>query len=86
MRYEETHRDELEKALLENNETLDDIISNTMTEEEMNTIFSPTRNSFIIPFCAWTEKYVYFPCEHYSEQCISSVSRHPNGKTIIISV
>lgn len=63
------------------NETLDDIISNTMTEDEMDKLFdSGYGGSEGIPFTVWTKKRVYFPVVYDGAEWVGSVSRDPDGK------
>lgn len=71
------------ELLKENNETWDDVVSNTMSEEEMMQEFSayPSYDRPMgCPFTIWTSRWVYFPghCEEW--EWVSCVSRNPNNK------
>lgn len=49
-------------ALEQNSESWNDVISNTLTEEEMYEIFNRGYGNINgIPFTVWTNDYVYFP-------------------------
>ena len=76
-----TWREELIEALEENNETFEDIISNTMSEEEMDEEVNISGYEFkdeICDFFIWTTNYVYFnfSCDDSSE-FVLSVPRNP---------
>lgn len=62
-------------------ETWDDLISITLSEQELETTFD---NGFGgtngIPFTAWTTKRVYFPVCYDGAEWVGSVSRNPDGK------
>ncbi|MFC1453692.1 hypothetical protein ACFLQL_00750 [Verrucomicrobiota bacterium] len=60
-------------------ESLADIISNTMTDEDMDKEFDPGWGvSEGCPFTVWTKKRVYFPAVYDGSEWVASVSRNPN--------
>jgi hypothetical protein len=67
-----TMKESFDEELKANDETWDDIESNTMTEEDM------MEND--VTFTVWTKKSVYFPCIYDGFRWIGRVSRHPDGK------
>lgn len=62
-------------------ESWDDIVSITLTEDELNKEFD---DSFGIaegkPFTAWTARRVYFPVCYDGSEWVDSVSRDPDGQ------
>lgn len=74
-------RQMLDRELKDHGETADDVISCTLSGEEMavefDTDFGGTNGQ---PFTVWTEKRVYFPTEYDGAEGVASVSRHPDGK------
>ena len=62
-------------------ESWDDIVSITLTEDELNKEFD---DSFGIaegkPFTAWTARRVYFPVCYDGSEWVESVSRDPDGQ------
>lgn len=62
-------------------ESLSDIVSSTISEDEMNREFN---NSYGIvkgiPFTVWTANRVYFPADYDGSEWCASVSRNPDGK------
>lgn len=71
----------LENAMEERGEVLSDLVSNTLTEDEMNRKFdSGYGGTEGVPFTAWTERTVYFPICYDGAEWVGSVSRHPDGK------
>jgi hypothetical protein len=62
-------------------ESWDDIVSITLTEDELNKGFD---DSFGIaegkPFTAWTARRVYFPVCYDGSEWVESVSRDPDGQ------
>jgi hypothetical protein len=75
-----TWRKLLAEALEQNYETFADIVSNTMTDAQMDAKF---RSSFDgqhgIPFTAWTANTVYFPAVNDGVEWVACVSRNPDG-------
>ena len=75
-----TWKTELEEEMEKHGERLDDLISCTMTTEEMLVEFYAGHGGEEgIPFTAWTEKRVYFPIMYDGAEWVGSVSRHPDG-------
>ena len=68
-----TCKEMLVEAMKLRNEKLSDIISTTLTDEQMN-------QSSVPCFTAWTKDTVYFPAIYDHEQWVGSVSRNPDGK------
>ena len=62
-------------------ESLSDIVSSTISEDEMNREFN---NSYGIvkgiSFTVWTANRVYFPADYDGSEWCASVSRNPDGK------
>ena len=64
-----------------NGETLADVISNTMSEQEMDVRFYSSFGGVEgIPFTVWTTNNVYFPACCDGSEWVGSVSRNPDGK------
>ncbi len=63
------------------NETFDDVVECTLTEEELMVYFDcgygGTEGK---PFTLWTTNRVYFPGNYDGAEWVSSVSRNPDGK------
>jgi hypothetical protein len=71
----------LEAAMSKRNETLADLVANTLTDAEMLKVFDATYGSTEgVPFTAWTANTVYFPACYDGAEWVGSVSRNPNGK------
>jgi len=71
----------LNDMIKENHESWEDIVSNTMTEDEMMKNFdSGFGETEGIPFTVWTKNSVYFPVCYDGAEWVGSVSRHPDGK------
>ncbi len=74
----------LEQAMEDKEETLGDIVSNTLTEEEMLRKFDDDYGAEEgIPFTVWTENTVYFPICYDGSEWVGSVARNPNGLATI---
>lgn len=71
----------LKEVLAANGESWDDVVANTMTEEEMGKEFN---NGYGCtngcPFTVWTKTSVYFPVCYDGAEWVGSVSRNPDGK------
>ena len=68
-------------ALEENGESFIDVISNTMSEEEMLVKFDyGYGETGGIPFTVWTHKHVYFPICYDGSEWVGCASRFPDGK------
>ena len=75
-----TWRKLLDVALANQFEGFDDIVSNTMTAQEMDVEFDENFGSVKgIPFTVWTAKRVYFPTEYDGAERVASVLRNPDG-------
>jgi hypothetical protein len=76
-----TWRIELNEALEDNKETWEDIVSNTMTNEQMDKEFDP---GWGVPegceFTVWTNNFVYFPLCYDGSESVGCVSRNPDDK------
>jgi len=71
----------LDEEMNNNSESWDDVVSNTMTEEEMVKKFdSGFGSSEGIPFTVWTKESVYFPVVYDGAEWVGRVSRNPDGK------
>ena len=78
---EKTWRQMITEELKENKETWNDIVSITLTDEELDKEFDPGYGSREgQPFTAWTKRRVYFPVTYDGAEWVASVSRKPNGK------
>jgi hypothetical protein len=61
-------------------ETLEDVVSSTMSEEEMLVEFNAGYGrTHGIPFTVWTANRVYFPVCYDGAEWVSSASRNPDG-------
>lgn len=69
------------KAMEIYGESLKDIISNTLNEQEMDVKFSRGHKAGLEgqPFTIWTDKRVYFPAVYDGSEWVESVSRNPDG-------
>jgi len=75
-----TWRKLLLPALAEQGEGFADIISNTITPEQMDIEFDEGYGSPEgIPFTVWTHKRVYFPICYDGAEWVGSASRNPDG-------
>lgn len=71
----------LVEAMEKRGETLTDIESNTMSEDEMLKEFDcGFGGSNGIPFTVWTKNAVYFPAVYDGAEWVDSVSRNPDGE------
>lgn len=76
-----TWRKGLVKALERNGEKFSDIVSSTLTEEELDKEFDPGYGGTEgVPFTVWTDRFVYFPAQYDGSEWVDCVSRNPNGK------
>jgi hypothetical protein len=76
-----TWREILSEAMSEYGERIEDIVSITLSEEELDIKFRAGYSAFAegLPFTAWTENRVYFPVDHDGAEGVKSVPRNPNG-------
>jgi len=73
-------KEELAEAMKERGETLADIESSTLTQEQLVHRFYPGYGSVEgTPFTVWTAKSIYFPGCYDGKEWVASVSRHPDG-------
>lgn len=73
-----TWKELLEDELLENKDSFDNIIKNTMTDEEMSVEFCDSYGGYNgIPFTVWTHDYVYFPIGYDGSEWVGSAPRNP---------
>lgn len=73
-----TWKIQISKALEENKETWQDIISCTLSEEELHVdIYSYVGSEKA--FTAWSHNFVYFPGRYDGDEWCASVPRAPNG-------
>ena len=73
-------RELLIEAMDSRGESLADLISNTLTDAEMEKEFdSGFGSSEGKPFTAWSEKTVYFPIVYDGAEWVGCVSRNPDG-------
>lgn len=71
----------LDEALEENGETWADVVSNTMTEADMEMEFDAGHGLIKgCKFTIWTERGVYFPVSYDGAEWVGNVSRNPDGK------
>jgi hypothetical protein len=75
-----TWREEISEALLQSGESWTDVVSHTLSEEELDLRFD---NGFGWiegpPFTVWTKNRVYFPVVYDGYESVGSVSRNPDG-------
>ena len=61
-------------------ETWDDVVSNTLSPEEMDEEFDTGYGGVEgCPFTLWTKTRVYFPACYDGAEWVASVARNPNG-------
>lgn len=71
----------LEEALHLMGESWSDVVSNTMTEEQMMKKFDDGYGGTEgIPFTVWTTNTVYFPVCYDGSEWVGCASRNPDGK------
>ena len=72
----------IEREMKERGETFADLVSITLSEEELDRKFDADEYGGLegTPFTAWTERTVYFPLSYDGSEFVGSVSRHPDGK------
>ena len=72
------------EAMADRGETLEDIVFNTMSEDEMTNEFDDGFGTAEgIPFTVWTHNTVYFPVEYDGSDTVGSVARNPDGKATV---
>lgn len=79
-----TWEKELKITMADKGESLEDIVSNTLTPEQMIREFNDGfGGSEGHPFTVWTKKRVYFPVVYDGSEWVESVPRDPNGEPTI---
>lgn len=74
-------KDVISEEMLEHGESFDDIVSTTLTDEDLGRRFlMGHRADDRLEFTVWTEKRVYFPLNYDGDVGCGSVSRIPDGK------
>lgn len=64
-------------------ESFNDVISSTLTEEQLNTDPDIGFHSEGLEFTIWTKNRVYFPAKYDGVEWCASVSRNPDGKPTV---
>ena len=68
-------------AMRERGESLSDVESSTLSDDEMNKEFDAGYGGIEgSPFTVWTSNSVYFPVCYDGAEWVGSVSRNPDGK------
>ena len=81
MNYTATWRELIAEAMEESGETWSDVVSSTLTEQELDVEFDSGFGAAEgKPFTLWTEKRVYFPTEYDGAEGCRSVARNPDGQ------
>ncbi len=76
-----TWRQLIEEEMRRHGETFEDVVSCTLSEEELDEKFNDgfgTEEG--VPFSLWTHKRVYFPVVYDGSEWTTSVSRHPDER------
>ena len=74
----DTWRILINEQLQINGETFKDIVSITLSEEDLDKEFDSGYGAAEgKSFTAWTEKYVYFPAVYYGSEWVESIRRNP---------
>ena len=69
------------KEMVYYKETWDDVISCTLSQDELNEKFDDmSALEEGSPFTVWTKDRVYFPVTYDGNEDVKSVSRNPDGK------
>ena len=76
-----TWRKELAIALAANGETAANIVSSTLTEQQLDRPFDDGYGGVEgEAFTIWTTNHVYFPIKYDGCEWVGSVARNPNGR------
>lgn len=76
-----TWKEQIEGEMKFYGESPSDIVSSTISEDEMNKEFNNSYGLIKgIPFTVWTADRVYFPAGYDGAEWCVSVSRNPDGK------
>jgi len=74
-------REIIQYEMNKHNETFEDVVSSTLTKEELLEMFDAGYGmSEGKPFTLWTTNRVYFPGVYDGAEWVESVSRNPDGK------
>lgn len=77
---QDTWRKLITEDMEEYGETWADLVSLTLTDSELDTIFDAQEYAMQgKPFTAWSKRRVYFPVVYDGKEFVASVSRHPDG-------
>ena len=77
----ESWRTMISSVMEGNKESFDDVVSCTLTEEELDAEFDTGfGGSNGEPFTVWTKDWVYFPVVYDGSEWCGCVPRNPNGK------
>lgn len=69
------------KELRDRGETMEDIVSTTLTDAQMHAEFDCGYGGTEgVRFTAWTKNRVYFPACYDGAEWVASVSRNPDGQ------
>lgn len=75
-----TWRKAITEALELSHETWEDVVSNTLSEEELDKPFDDGWGGPCgLPFTLWTTRRTYFPTVYDGSEWVSSVARNPDG-------
>lgn len=81
MKKNTTWRELLSDELKDNGESWDDLVSITLSDEQLDEKFyDGYGGSEGAPFTLWTTNRVYFPVVYDGSEWVGSVSRSPDGK------
>lgn len=76
-----TWKKEIEYNMKQNADSFENVISGTLSEEELNEEFYDGCKEWNVgrPFSLWTKKRVYFPASNGGSEWADSVSREPDN-------
>jgi hypothetical protein len=76
-------RELIQEEMEKQNETFDDVVHSTLSEDELSKLFSIGYGWINgTPFTLWTKNRVYFPAEYDGSEFVGSAPRNPcNEKT-----
>jgi len=78
--YKDTWRVLILDEMAKYNESFDDVVLCTITDEELDISFDAVYGHVQgKPFTLWTKNKVYFPCTFDGSEFVGSVSRDPDG-------
>ncbi len=77
-----TWKEQILDAMKGVGETFQDVVSCTLTDEELLKRFDPSWGGIKgLSFTLWTSNRVYFPVVYDGREWVESVSRNPDGKS-----